>query len=877
MLYGWPPNWGCYSSKQAKLFQEDSNMLDWHNENLQIAHLQPNKDDFFHRSHLHALLEEATQRHVVTIVAGAGYGKSTAVSAFLSEQQQYTIWLSLKDLDNLETRFWESLCSSFRLKNQKKGNPLLNFHFPASDFAFDNLAKILNRELYSNQRYYLVLDDYFKITNPTIHEFIEKFISMPIPNLCIIIISRKEPPINTNALLSQNLLYQINDIPLTLTENEMSNFFQRQGILLMEQAKSEFYNYTGGWFFATYLVSLSLKKGMLYRTNPLNAVKLDIFSLLEKELYSGLSKQLKDLLLKLSLIACPPLELVGLLAEDRRDLVDQLLNISSFITFDKFSSSIRIHHLFLDFLQLKQNSLPNSDKNRLFLAAAKWYEQNDYRIDAITYYEKIKYYDQIIRILQTFTKTVTEKTTDFLLAVIDRMPRQIWNERPLVRFLYIKFLMNNYRMDEVKRRSSTLRQELEVLPPTLEIMPVLGELYMHLGFESLIVSGITKTYEFPEYFKIAHTCLPEGCKLIRKPYVSSGHYICNVCSPEAGEMDKFICAIKQMLPAATKLLPNTFGGYDSLAQAEFAYFRKDTKAAEKYITEAISKAQADQSDYMETNALFLQTRISIDSGNYAKAISSLEQQKQLIKRAVPSESYAIHDITTGWFYSHLGCNDLVPSWIRDEQQSREVMTPVTFAADKLVRAKCLLNDNEIYELLAALTKKSDTFTFEYYLFGAIEMKVMKAIALNLIKEYEEAAQVLQEAYELALPNKIIMPFIENGKYTRTLIKRTAPYLNIPPNWLDDIQKKATTYAKRLSKITADFQANLIAKAANPNLSHRETEILTSLSQNLTRDEIANAYGLSVNTVKSTINNIHNKLGVNTSIDAIRVATQLGLI
>lgn len=852
-------------------------MSDLNNNNSHFAPTQYARVDLFQRPELHALLEEATQKHVVTIVAGPGYGKTIAVSSFLLNKKNETIWLTLTHLDDFDTRLWESLCNAFSLICNKPNDFLHNVRFPTTDFDFSNFTKIIKECFNSNKRYYFVLDDFHNITNPSILLFIEKFVLMDVPNLCTIIISRSKPMINPTYLLSRNLLFPINVEALRLTEKEMSCYFEKQNIFLMQQAKLEFYEYTRGWFFAIYLVCLALKKGVLYRTNPLNAVKLDMFSLLEQEEYLAFSDELKNLLLRLALITHPPLELTIQLAGERQELVKQLLDSNSFVNFDEFNNIVYIHNLYLDFLQKNHNTLSQEDKDEIYLVAAKWYQKNNYRIDAITYYEKIDRYDCIIDILLTFNKAYSAKTMDFLLGIIDRMPKQLLIEKPIIRFLYIKFLMNNYRMDEVQQRSLALLQELEALPKTPENIFVLGELYTHLGFQTWITSGLTKTYEYPEYFKKAYHYLPNGSTLIQKPYLCVGTYICNVSSPEAGEFDHYINAIKQMLPFCKKLLPNSFDGYLSATKAEIAYFRKDNEAAKKHIDQAIRSTHNGNCENMEITALALQTRIYVDSGNYTKTMDSLEQQKQFIKNTKSSKSYIIHDLSLGWFFAQLGLNHMVPHWIKAKQQSREVMTPITFGIDKLIRAKCLLNDNEIYQLLALLTAKSDEFSFEYYLFGLIEMKVMKAIAHNLIKEYKEAAKELQEAYELALPNKIIMPFIENGKYTRTLLSRTAPYIDIPSAWLDDIQTKSTTYAKRLSKFATIFNTTTNLKDNKPNLSHRETEILAALCQNLTRDEIATAYGLSVNTVRSIIINIHNKLGVTNNLDAVRVATQLKLI
>jgi LuxR family maltose regulon positive regulatory protein len=54
-------------------------------------------------------------------------------------------------------------------------------------------------------------------------------------------------------------------------------------------------------------------------------------------------------------------------------------------------------------------------------------------------------------------------------------------------------------------------------------------------------------------------------------------------------------------------------------------------------------------------------------------------------------------------------------------------------------------------------------------------------------------------------------------------------------------------------------------------------VLTELSQGLTREEIAGHLSLSVNTVKSVIRSVYNKLGAVNRADAVRIATSLGLL
>jgi LuxR family maltose regulon positive regulatory protein len=65
--------------------------------------------------------------------------------------------------------------------------------------------------------------------------------------------------------------------------------------------------------------------------------------------------------------------------------------------------------------------------------------------------------------------------------------------------------------------------------------------------------------------------------------------------------------------------------------------------------------------------------------------------------------------------------------------------------------------------------------------------------------------------------------------------------------------------------------------AGPSLSEREKEVLMLLGSGLTRDEIASELTVSFRTVKTHIQNIYQKLDVNSKIAALKKAEQLKLL
>ena len=64
---------------------------------------------------------------------------------------------------------------------------------------------------------------------------------------------------------------------------------------------------------------------------------------------------------------------------------------------------------------------------------------------------------------------------------------------------------------------------------------------------------------------------------------------------------------------------------------------------------------------------------------------------------------------------------------------------------------------------------------------------------------------------------------------------------------------------------------------NHNLTPREIDILSLLAQGLSRKETAQKLGVTLNTVNTRCDNIHDKLDVHSTLDAIVAAKLSGLL
>lgn len=78
-------------------------------------------------------------------------------------------------------------------------------------------------------------------------------------------------------------------------------------------------------------------------------------------------------------------------------------------------------------------------------------------------------------------------------------------------------------------------------------------------------------------------------------------------------------------------------------------------------------------------------------------------------------------------------------------------------------------------------------------------------------------------------------------------------------------------------IPPEVGAKLVQRMSNPELSDRELEVLRLMAQGMSNSEIGSALSIGESTVKSHVNRILSKLGVNDRTQAVIVAVRRGIV
>jgi LuxR family maltose regulon positive regulatory protein len=152
----------------------------------------------------------------------------------------------------------------------------------------------------------------------------------------------------------------------------------------------------------------------------------------------------------------------------------------------------------------------------------------------------------------------------------------------------------------------------------------------------------------------------------------------------------------------------------------------------------------------------------------------------------------------------------------------------------------------------------------------IEIKVIYAILNKASGDKEKALVNLIEALEYSSNDNILMAFIDNLDRIRDLLDeifkiQAITKTKIPKKLIDKL-KLAIEKKEKHKKINVEA-----------DLSARELDALKLIAENLTNQEIADKLFISLNTVKTHAKNIFLKLEVDSRIQAVTKAKELGII
>jgi LuxR family maltose regulon positive regulatory protein len=584
---------------------------------------------------------------------------------------------------------------------------------------------------------------------------------------------------------------------------------------------------------------------------------------------------LRRFLARLSRVDHLSAELVEILAGDGKDVLDEMRNASAYMRFDGYLGTYLVHHMFMDFLRTKQGMLSDGERHETYKAAAGWCSQNNFKVDALNYYEKIGDYESIADIFYSLSADIPYEIAAYAKGIFGRAPAEAFDGVRYFAAIHIGILARLGHLREFYAQAEYYEKKFLALPEGHKMRGCsLRGIYFMLGTvrAAYAFDGV---YDFDVYFgKMFDSMSEEEFVSEPQPDYPRGPWLNMTYSSEKGAPQRYIEAVIRSDEATARFSKGVTLGADLLSRGELLYYQGKVKAAELLVVSAIENATRRMSFETLHGALFYLMKIAVAEGNIGKAEAALRDMENLLGERRYYKRYPYYDISLGWFQYVLRRPETFPEWLTQKFSPCTHPCSIENYGNQIKARYCFLTKNYLPLLYYIKEMKHGSL----FLYARAEMLALEACTHYKMKNKGMAWKSLKEAYETAAPNDIQMPFIELGKDMRSFIIAVlrdysddgAQCTGIPRAWLESIKYKAASYAKSQSLFINEYKKSNISAT---ELTPREKDVMAYLYKGFSQPEIAGRLDLSVNTIKTITRILYDKLHVNKISDLVRIAAE----
>ena len=410
--------------------------------------MAPRTADTITRDKLQPLMSEIPKKKIITVTAGAGYGKTTFIAQAV--QGYDTVWYRLDNLDRDLTTFMHHLIEGVRRMYPDFGQEVIKRLEESQTLGLEykGIITLFIHELQTKLKkdIMIVLDDYHSVQDsPMIRDAVQLLTEHLCASAHLILISRSEIPLQLSRLRTMREALDINPEDLLFTSEEIRQFFaQLFQITLSEGSLEILHSKTAGWVSALILFFHSIRqKGLAdieLEVQRLTGSKRLISDYLAENVYAGLQPELKQFLMKTSIL--PQLnavfcnKLLGIL--NASDILSSLQKDHLFtFVLDEEGQEYCYHQLFQEFLQgALKRELGKTEKEGLHNKAAKILEENGDEEAAVHHYLMAGAYEQACAVLERISPAlINSSRLELMNAYLEKIPENYFNSHPWIEFL----------------------------------------------------------------------------------------------------------------------------------------------------------------------------------------------------------------------------------------------------------------------------------------------------------------------------------------------------------------------------------------------------------------------------------------------------------
>jgi LuxR family transcriptional regulator, maltose regulon positive regulatory protein len=347
---------------------------------------------------------------VVSVVAPAGYGKTTLLAQWAQRDPRSFVWVSADERDNDPKVLLSYVAEA------------LNTVEPVSQRVFDALASAassvpgsvvprLSAALVSLSRpVVLVLDDVHVLHNVECWAALSVLAGHVPGGSRLVLAGRAEPPVRVGRLRAEGRLAEIGPADLSLTVPEAASLLRGAGVLLDDGDVAELHSRTEGWPAGLYLAALYLREG----GSPLGAASFGgddrlVSQYVESEFLAWISTAQREFLTMTAVLermSGPLCDAILGVAGSAVTLAELARSNLLLVPLDRRGHWYRYHHLLRDLLLAELERTRPGLLPVLRRRAAAWYLEQDLPEEAVEHSILAGDVETVARLVQTLWSPV---------------------------------------------------------------------------------------------------------------------------------------------------------------------------------------------------------------------------------------------------------------------------------------------------------------------------------------------------------------------------------------------------------------------------------------------------------------------------------------
>lgn len=880
-------------------------------------------DDYVQRKEILEYLESNSDKPLSLISAPAGYGKSIVASQWLEYTKSLHTWVSIdEEHSNLKVfliYIHAAIEKLFPGTLDKTGIILSANELPPVNIIAHNF---INEIDLINQDFILVLDDYNQIKDSQVHDFIDEILRFPPEHLHLLIITRKDPPLNLSSLKINGRINEIRMNNLCFSENEIKILYKKLiNIQISDESIQQLLKKTEGWIVGLRLASIQISdvrnSDELFRNGKGDDQLVSDF--LISEVLSERTESFKKQLIVSSILNRFNANLLDSLFDKEyfenpisgNAFIKQLITSNLFvISLENDHTWFRYHALFQGILRKQLVEMYAVEQvSAMHERISCWFQKNDIIGEAIEHALKANSNNKAIEIIE---KEWVAATNEFNWKIVEGwltyMPDAVINAS--VKLLLIKawIVQSKNKIQKLSKIVHRIDQLEQDLSPTDT-----GFLLFYKGIlncnEGLSEAALT-------FFNEAIALIPESYILIRSDIyfyeklvqqMSGQKEVSILNETEIANLtnldnDSIMYGRKLLQEISIGMLDTSLTKTQHKIKAYFnqkransssismaSYFKGSCNYWANELVVAVTEFENHinnkyRSNYRSIIDSFIGQALSYHYLN--KPQESLDSIKKMMLFAEEIDDFEIMKFAkSGETRISLlqGNITIVKKWM-NTVTLQDLKANTLYWIDEPVITYCrvLLVKNTEESLPKALELLSNYLSFSKSIHNKlriIEVLVLKSMTNTKLENKRRALSNLNEAINIAASGGFVQPFVAVGNEILELLlelKSKKQNLNFIDTIIGLIEQRNLNFKSSGSKKQSSHK--LFRKIISDDIiSTREVEVVNLVAEGLRNKEIAEKLFVSDDTIKKHLYHIFQKMEVSNRTGLVTKAKELGII